>query len=133
MCLLAIVFPGPDVAGLPRYIAAALLALAGGGIAASAGALFRKASTSTSPTRPEQATAVVSSGIYGFTRNPMYLGQVLVLLGLAVLLWSVGAVAGLLAFIGYMTKYQVLPEERALEAKFGREYQEYKRRVRRWI
>jgi protein-S-isoprenylcysteine O-methyltransferase Ste14 len=75
---------------------------------------------------------VVSSSVFRFTRNPMYLGMAVTLLGLSA--WMATA-AGLLlvpAFCVYMTRFQIEPEERALISLFGREFEQYMQRVRRW-
>jgi protein-S-isoprenylcysteine O-methyltransferase Ste14 len=115
-----------------RQVATALLAL--GGLVAGIGVIeFRRARTTVDPRFPERTTAVVASGIYRVTRNPMYAGFAVALLGLAV--WG-GTLVGCLAvplFVLYMNRFQIEPEERAMLDKFGAEYREYMRRVRRWI
>lgn len=133
MWLISTAVPHAGPAMVPRLIAALAIALIGGAAAASGAAAFRKAQTTVNPLHPERASAFVSNGIYQFTRNPMYLGLLLVLLGVAVFLWSLPALVGLPTFIGYIRKFQIVPEERVLEQKFGTEYSEYKRRVRRWL
>jgi protein-S-isoprenylcysteine O-methyltransferase Ste14 len=69
----------------------------------------------------------------GFTRNPMYLGLLFVLLGWAIFLSNLLALAGIPAFVLYMNRFQIGPEERALTARFGEDFAIYKTRVRRWI
>ena len=133
MWLISTAVPHAGPAVVPRLIAALAIALIGGAAAASGAAAFRKAQTTVSPLHPERTSAVVSNGIFRVTRNPMYLGLLLVLLGVAVFLWSLPALVGPLAFVAYMGRFQIVPEERALEQKFGTEYVEYKRRVRRWL
>lgn len=94
---------------------------------------FRRARTTINPTRPEKASALVISGVYRATRNPMYLGILLVLVAWAVFLssaWGLLAVAG---FMLYMNRFQIAPEERALSGLFGNEYELYMARVRRWL
>lgn len=93
---------------------------------------FRNAGTTVNPVRPEQSSVLITSGLYRYSRNPMYLGYALALLG-----WVVcqGKLLGLFAvafFIGYITRFQILPEERQLSARFPAEYAAYKRAVRRW-
>jgi len=73
------------------------------------------------------------AGIYRFTRNPMYVGLALVLLGWAALLSSPWALLGPLVFVLYINRFQIAPEERVLSAKFGAAYTEYIARVRRWL
>lgn len=113
----------------------AALALAGVGACLDLAGLlaFRKAHTTVNPLTPQRSSAVVTNGIYGFTRNPMYLGLVLILLGLAVYLASPWALLGPVLFVAFITRFQILPEERALAARFGASYSAYCARVRRWL
>lgn len=94
---------------------------------------FRQAKTTVNPLRPETTTAMVTSGIYRFTRNPMYLGFLLVLAGWGIYLSNLLAVALLPLFVLYMNRFQIVPEERALCAKFPQVFTEYKCSVRRWL
>ena len=89
--------------------------------------------TTPSPIQIERARTLVTSGLYQFTRNPMYLGMVIFLIGIAVILGSVALLAGPTLFIVYITQFQILPEERVMAQKFGADYTAYKNRVRRWI
>ena len=94
---------------------------------------FRRHSTTVNPLTPNKSSQVVSSGIYRHTRNPMYLGMAIVLVGVTI--WS-GSPLGLLmvlAFALYITRFQIEPEERILEAKFGEAFLDYKSTVKRWI
>ena len=83
--------------------------------------------------QPAKTTSLVAGGVYRFTRNPMYLGLLLVLAGWAVFLSNALAFALLPAFIAYIGRFQIAPEERALAAKFGTEYEAYRTEVRRWL
>ena len=76
---------------------------------------------------------LLTSGPYAFTRNPMYLGLLLVLLGWAAYLSNALACVFLPAFVLYMNRFQIGPEERALAALFGQAFLDYKNRVRRWV
>ena len=116
-----------------RLTAAVLLALAGVAIATSGVISFRRAQTTVNPLKPETSTALVSTGIYRITRNPMYLGMLAVLLAWAVYLPSAGALLGPVAFALYITRFQIIPEERALQSLFGTAFAEYTHRVRRWL
>ena len=94
---------------------------------------FRRARTTVNPLTPAAASAMVRSGIYRHTRNPMYLGMLLMLAGWAAWLASVAAVAVLPAFVLYMNRLQIEPEERALASRFGADFEDYRRSVRRWL
>jgi protein-S-isoprenylcysteine O-methyltransferase Ste14 len=113
-------------------IALALVVL-GGAVAVAGVVAFRRNRTTVNPLTPSAATFVVASGVYRFSRNPMYLGFVLALAGWAVYLSNAGAALLLPAFVAYLTQYQIKPEERALLAKFGSEFARYMARVRRWL
>jgi len=116
-----------------RVAIAASAAIAGLLIAWSGVVSFRRARTTVNPLRPEAATSLVASGIYRYTRNPMYLGMLLVLIGWTVFLARPWALAVLPAFVAYMNRFQIGPEERALEGVFGGEFEAYRRAVRRWL
>lgn len=94
---------------------------------------FYQVKTTAMPTQPEQATALVTNGVYRYTRNPMYLGLVLIFTALIIFLQQPLAFVWVGVFIAYITLFQIKPEERALSAKFGQRYQDYQRQVRRWI
>ena len=96
-------------------------------------AAFRRARTTVNPTTPEATCTLVHSGVYSLTRNPMYLGFLLVLCGWAILLRNVFAFAFLPMFILYMNRFQIQPEERALTKSFGAMFTRYAASVRRWI
>lgn len=97
------------------------------------GYAFRKAKTTVNPTQPTATSSIVTSGIYRISRNPMYVGFLLVLTGLAVFLSHVLPLLFLPAFVLYMNRFQISPEERVLLAKFGADYESYKQAVRRWL
>ena len=96
-------------------------------------ASFRRARTTVNPLQLEAATTLVVSGIYGITRNPMYLGFLCLLLG--ELAWLAHPVAFLAApgFVLYLNRFQIGPEEQGLRQRFGLEYALYMARVRRWL
>ena len=116
-----------------RLVIAIALAVLGGAVAAAGIVSFRRAGTTVNPTRPEATSSLVATGVYRFTRNPMYLGSALVLVGWAFYLSNVLAFAGPLLFALYIDRFQIVPEERALTAKFGTAFDDYRRRTRRWI
>jgi protein-S-isoprenylcysteine O-methyltransferase Ste14 len=94
---------------------------------------FQKAKTTVNPTKPAAASSVVTSGVYRLSRNPMYVGFLLALIGWATFLSHTLPFLLLPAFVAYMNRFQISPEERALSAKFGDEYETYKQAVRRWL
>ena len=94
---------------------------------------FRKAQTTPNPQALEKVSSLVTSGIYQYSRNPMYLGLVLILLGWAFYLSHFLAFVLLPVFILYMTRFQIQPEEQMMARKFGKTYQAYLNKVRRWI
>ena len=94
---------------------------------------FHRARTTINPLKPTEASTMVTSGIYRMSRNPMYLGLLLLLAGWALVLANLAGFAFLPAFVAYMTQFQIRPEERALHAKFGSEFIAYKELARRWL
>ena len=94
---------------------------------------FRSKRTTVNPLTPGASSAIVASGVYRLSRNPMYLGMLLALAGWAVFLSNLGAALILPVFVAYITQYQIKPEERALLGKFGGEYAQYTAKVRRWL
>lgn len=94
---------------------------------------FRRKGTTVHPLHPEKASAVVSGGIFRFTRNPMYLGLALLLTGWAAWLGNVGSMLLLPLFVIYMTRFQIVAEERALLKRFGEDFSAYRAGVRRWL
>jgi len=94
---------------------------------------FRRAGTTVNPMRPGENTALVTSGIYRFSRNPMYVADVLLLAAWALWLANLAAVVPIALFIAYMNRFQIAPEERALQARYGAAYADYCRAVRRWL
>lgn len=94
---------------------------------------FGKANTTVNPIEPEKAEQLVTTGLYRFTRNPMYLGMLLVLLGGALALQNIAAFGGPILFAVSITLLQIIPEERVLEQKFGSAFTAYRQQTRRWL
>lgn len=133
MWVLSVSIPAIDP-GVRVKAAVSLLAVSGGATFGLAGIVaFRRARTTTNPHRPQAASALVTSGIYRFTRNPMYVGVALWLVALAVWLAFPWSLLGVLGFVLYVDRFQIVPEERALTALFGGEYRAYCAKVRRWL
>ena len=95
--------------------------------------LFFKKHTTPNPMKPENTTGLVIKGLYKFTRNPMYVGLQVILIGFAIWLGSLTPFIVLPLFYWVITEMQIKPEEKILEAKFGDEYLNYKKSVRRWL
>ncbi len=94
---------------------------------------FIKAKTTLNPMKPNDSSQIVDTGIFAYSRNPMYLGMALMLYGLAAGLGSLLAFGMVIIFMLYMTYFQIKPEERILAQKFGTDYLQYCAKVRRWI
>ena len=122
-----------DIPDVVATSCALLLALLGCALALSAILGFRSAQTTIDPMKPDSSTSLVTSGVFRFTRNPMYLALLLVLAGWVVYLGSVVATMVLAVFVMYISRFQIRPEERILESKFGAVYAQYRAQVRRWI
>jgi len=133
MWLLARLLPVPAIM-LPVWWPLAVLLTACGVAFAVAGVVeFRRARTTVDPLHPAKASRVVRSGVYRISRNPMYVGFLLLLAGWAVLLGSLAAWVLLPVFVLWMNRFQIAPEERALRALFGDGFEDYLRAVRRWL
>lgn len=130
---ISLITPLLDVPLFTRVSAAIVLALTGGGFSLAGVISFRRAKTTVNPMKPETATSLVSSGIYSVTRNPMYVGLLLVLLAWAIYLSSAWALLGPVGFVLYISRFQIAPEERVLSTLFGSEYTAYQSKVRRWL
>ncbi|SDJ66366.1 Protein-S-isoprenylcysteine O-methyltransferase Ste14 [Ferrimonas sediminum] len=94
---------------------------------------FRRRRTTVNPTRPGEASQLVTAGVYRFSRNPMYLALLLCLCAWVLALADGLALIAVPLFVLYMNRFQIVPEERAMERLFGDEYRHYCRRVRRWL
>jgi len=94
---------------------------------------FKRVETTINPMQPEKASSLVRSGVFRFTRNPMYLGMLLVILGSACYLASIWSALGVLFFFAFIVRFQIIPEERAMRNLFFEEFEEYCRNTRRWL
>lgn len=125
--------PHWEINSLIRYVVSMLLAAIGVTFALAGFFSFRRVKTTIDPLHPDKSTTLVSTGVYGFTRNPMYVGLLCVLLALAFFLQSAWALLGPVAFFVWINNLQIVPEERVLGKLFGEEYERYRGRVRRWL
>lgn len=94
---------------------------------------FRSAQTTVNPLLPDNASQLVQQGIFRYSRNPMYLGMLMVLIGWALWLSDFSAFVPLPFFVWYLNQFQIKPEERALTTLFGAEFLQYQQKVRRWL
>jgi len=95
--------------------------------------LFKKEKTTVNPMKPEETTTLITTGIFSITRNPMYLGLFFVTFSTVLFFGSWFGIIILMFFVWYITKFQIIPEEEAMEKLFGVKYDEYRQKVRRWI
>lgn len=126
---------GPQIplASVPKYAAIAILVAAGLVFDVLGILAFRTFRTTINPLKPERASSIVTGGVYRVSRNPMYLGMALLLLAWATYLSALWSLAGPVLYVWYITRFQIVPEERVLERMFGDEYLAYTARVRRWL
>ena len=110
-----------------------LVVVIGLGCAVPSFRLFAKHKTTISPFTPSETTALVTAGMYRYSRNPMYLGLVLLTIAATIFFGTWLGIVIVVAFIFLLNFLQIIPEEEALLDIFGEEYVEYKKKVRRWI
>ena len=116
-----------------------LAPIAGGLLAAGllliivAATSFIAARTTINPLRPSRASSLITTGLFRISRNPIYLGDLLILAACAVWLGNVVNIAFLVIFVWAINRFQIMPEERALTNLFGASYVAYCTRVRRWL
>jgi protein-S-isoprenylcysteine O-methyltransferase Ste14 len=126
-------FPGLRLDDPPgRRLLTWLLAVGGLGMAISAVVSIVRARTTVNPLKPERTSTLITSGMYRWSRNPIYLGDTLVLLAWATYLATPLAFAMVPVFVIWMSAFQIAPEERMLRERFGPAYEAYCRRVGRW-
>ncbi len=133
MWSIASIFPSLNFSfGLQQSLAI-LICLIGIGIDLLSVGLFARVKTTVSPFSPDKTSSLVTSGMYQYTRNPMYFGMLLILTGIAIWLGNIASFIMLPIFVWFITNLQIIPEEQILIEKFGEEYGDYMMRVRRWI
>jgi protein-S-isoprenylcysteine O-methyltransferase Ste14 len=112
---------------------AIILVVLGFGLMLAAVVEFVKARTTVNPMRPNKTRSLIVTGVFAFTRNPIYLGDVFVLLAVGAWLGTFNCLAATALFVWYINEFQIKPEEQALSAKFGESYRAYSYSVRRWF
>ena len=133
MWLVARTAPSLDFELPARWPAVLTTAALGVAIGAAAYLRFRKANTTVNPMTPQATSALVIGGVYRLTRNPMYVGMLIILIAWALWLSNPLAFIVLPLFVAYLNRFQILPEEQALQARFGTEFERYRQSVRRWL
>jgi protein-S-isoprenylcysteine O-methyltransferase Ste14 len=115
-----------------KFIGIGLMIL-GGSIGVLAIIEFARRSTTVNPHKPENSKELVTTGVYQYSRNPMYLGLLIALLS-PVFYWGNAVTLLVLPlFAWYINKFQIKPEEDIMQQKFGDEFLKYKKEIRRWI
>ena len=116
-----------------RTVVATVLSFASLALFVAACTQFWRARTTIDPFVPQRATRLVTHGVYRVSRNPMYLSLLVLLAAYALRLGTPAAWLGPAAYAAWITRFQILPEERALARRFGAEWDAYRRRTRRWL
>ena len=133
MWLVSIVLPKMHLSDTFHIAMVVIFAAIGSAFGITGLLSFSKAKTTFDPMKPASSTSLVTSGIYSITRNPMYVGLLSFLTAWCFFIESAYALLLLAAFVIYMNKFQIQPEERALRSIFGDVYDDYVLRVRRWL
>lgn len=133
MWLAARMLPSLEMPFVGRVLSALIVAAAGILVAAAGVTAFRRATTTLNPMKPDDASALVMSGIYRHTRNPMYLGFLILLFAWGIFLSNAAAFGLIPLFVVCLNRFQILPEERALNARFGEQFAAYRARTPRWL
>ncbi len=133
MWLASLAVPGLAWDMAARTVCALVLGALGTGIAVAGVVSFVKARTTVNPLKPGAASSLVTTGLYRLSRNPMYLGDVVILIGWAVFLSNAVSFLLVPVFVLYINRFQIGPEEKALAGLFGAGYAVYQSRVRRWL
>jgi protein-S-isoprenylcysteine O-methyltransferase Ste14 len=131
MCGMSFILPDPVIVPQPYSWLGLVLLVAGPVLALKEARHFAKVGTNIKPFI--EPTLLVTDGLFKWTRNPMYLGLTLFLIGLAVILGTLWSFLGPIVFAVIADQWYIRLEERALQEKFGESYEAYRRNVRRWI
>ena len=123
----------PDINNIIFYVLSLFLIILGPFILISAVRSFKAEQTTINPININNASSLVISGVFKYSRNPMYLGMVFILLALSFRFNLVGGILFTSIFIMYITKFQSIPEEAAMKSIFGEDFNKYKNKTRRWI
>ena len=125
--------PSIEIGKTVQFIGGSIAIAVGVLIVARGARTFWRHHTTINPVDIEQASALVTDGIFRYSRNPMYVGFTIVLIGWVVCLAAPWALIGPLGFVLFTTRFQIIPEERMMHVKFGQAYDNYRAKVRRWV
>ena len=123
----------PDINNIIFYVLSLFFIILGPFILISAVRSFKAEQTTINPININNASSLVISGVFKYSRNPMYLGMVFILLALSFRFNLIGGILFTSIFIMYITKFQIIPEEAAMKSIFGEDFNKYKNKTRRWI
>lgn len=123
----------PDINNIIFYVLSLFFIILGPFVLISAVRSFKAEQTTINPININNASSLVISGVFKYSRNPMYLGMVFILLALSFRFNLVGGILFTSIFIMYITKFQIIPEEAAMKSIFGEDFNKYKNKTRRWI
>ena len=133
MAAIAWFTPTVEVGNIGRFALGAALIALGVLVVVQGARTFWRNETTIDPVDIGRASALVTSGVFRYSRNPMYVGFAAALIGWAVCLAAPWASLGPVAFVLFADRFQIIPEERLMRAKFGRAYDDYRSQVRRWL
>lgn len=129
----ALFFPFLTLKSDLHFSVPVLVALSGLFLILISSIIFYRRGTTLNPLKPQLASILVTSGPYRYSRNPIYIGLVLILAGWGVYLQNPASIFCVLVFVLYINRFQILPEEELLAQKFGVEFEIYKSSVNRWL
>lgn len=116
-----------------QVVIAVILAIVGAQVAIAGARACYDQKTTVNPLHPEQTTHLMTDGVFKVSRNPIYLGLACMLLGFVIWLGALTALLVWAGFVAYITRFQIIPEERSLQQQFGDTYSAYRQRTRRWL
>jgi protein-S-isoprenylcysteine O-methyltransferase Ste14 len=133
MYLLSVIAPIYHIKFIYQNFVVGFLGIAGLIMTLSGVYAFNRLNTTVDPRYPKKASELVIIGVYKYSRNPMYLGFLLLICSIAMYIGVISSVFVIIAFVLFINEYQIKPEEIALYEKFGENYKNYSQEVRRWI
>ena len=133
MAVIAWFTPAVEVGNIVRFTGGGVIIALGAWVVVQGARTFWRNRTTIDPVELGRASALVTGGVFRLSRNPMYVGFTATLVGWAVCLAAPWALFGPVAFVLFTTRFQIIPEERVMRAKFGQVYDDYRAQVRRWL